>query len=448
MAAGTIAPADPTDMQTPTMPPIQGAPAPLSQSPSQPLSPGAGAAPAAPAPMQGPPSPTLPGATPNAITNQPQKGTIDTGPTAEFDPKKLAKVKTTLDLLNAMKPTSRTDYMDWWEKQHGDIDDRYDNLKTQIGARPSDDEPQTKKEKFAALLEFGLHLMKNSAAAVGSSNQAAPLADALSDTVHDQQATHQANIAAKQKTYDTNANAIEDARSEELKGIGTPAAAMKQQSDMNNQASSNLKNTAAAYKDVSGTLDEAEKHPEPATYSTGADGHLYSIGRDANGNPSAKPVLGIDGKPYQGQVLGRATGSGVAQKDTAQIRNYKYLTGVLGMDENAANSVAFKAKTGNPLADHTAIYKSIMSATMGDTDKAKTGADQYIIDNYGAGALSRATAPMIPPQKSGGGGPVGKPPPQALQGLTPGKVRDFGPKGKWTLDMEGNPIQVGVSAIK
>ena len=53
--------------------------------------------------------------------------------------------------------------------------------------------------------------------------------------------------------------------------------------------------------------------PSLATYSTGRDGSLYSIGRDANGNPSAKPVLGIvDGKPYQGQVLGRATGSGVA----------------------------------------------------------------------------------------------------------------------------------------
>lgn len=447
MAAGTIAPPDPTDMATPTMPPIQGAPAPLAQaSPSQAASPGAGASPVAP---QAQPT-GLPGAAPaqpNAVTNQPQKGQINTGPTAEFDPKKLAKVKTTLDLLNAMKPASRTDYMDWWEKQHGDINDKYDNLKQQIGARPSDDEPQTKKEKFAALLEFGLHLMKNSAGAVGSSNQAAPLANALSDTVHDQQATHQANIAAKQKTYDTNANAIEDARSEELKGIGTPAAAMKEQADQNHQDSENLKDTASAYKDVSSTLDEDEKHPEPATYSTGQDGHLYSIGRDANGNPQAKPVLGIDGKPYQGQVLGRATGSGVAQKDTAQIRNYKYLTGVLGMDENSANSVAFKAKSGNAMQDHKDVYKSIMSATMGDTDKAKTGADQYIIDNYGAGALSRATAPMVPPQKPGGGA-IGAPPPQALQGLKPGTVRDFGTKGKWTTDIEGNPVRVGASAIQ
>ena len=136
MAAGTIAPPDLDDTATPTMPPIQGAPAPLAQaSPSQPASPGAGATPVA---QQGPPAP-LPGTAPaaNGITNQPQKGQINTGPTAEFDPKKLAKVKTTLDLLNAMKPTSRTDYMDWWEwKQHGDINDKYDALQKSIGQRP------------------------------------------------------------------------------------------------------------------------------------------------------------------------------------------------------------------------------------------------------------------------------------------------------------------------
>jgi hypothetical protein len=441
MAAGTIAPPDLDQTATPTMPPIQGAPAPAAPAaPAQPAAPAAApqATPAAPAPAP-------PGAQPNAIANQPQKGVIDTGPQAEFDPKKLAKVKTTLDLVNAMKPASRTDYMDWWEKQHGDIDDRYDQLKQQLGQRPSDDEDYTKKEKFAALLEFGLHLMKNTAASVGSSNQAAPLANALSDTTEDVQQKHQAGIAASQSAYDTQANAIEDARQAELKGIGTPAAAMKQQSDMNRQDSENLKDTASAYKDVSGTLDEAEKHPEPATYSTGKDGSLYSIGHDANGNPVAKPVLGIDGKPYQGAVLGRATGSGVGQKDTAQIRNYKYLTGVLGVDENTANTIAFKPKTGNPMADHTTIYKSIMAATMGDEDKAKTGADQYIIDNYGPGALSKATTPMIPPQKPGGG-PVGSPPPQALQGLKPGMIRDFGANGKWSVDIDGNPVRVGASA--
>jgi hypothetical protein len=424
------------------MPPIQGAPAPLAASPSQPASPGAGAT--ATAPLQGPPTP-VPGQQPaNGIENQPQKGQINTGPQAEFDPKKLAKVKSTLDLLNAMKPQSRTDYMDWWEKQHGDIDEKYDNLKSSLGARPDDDQDYSKKEKFAALLEFGLHLMKNSAAAVGSSNQAAPLANALSDSAETAQKAHQANIAGQQSAYDTQAQSIEDARQKAQAGIGTPSAAMKEQADLNRQDSENLKDTASAYKDVNSTLDQGTKSAAAKTYSTGKDGNLYSLEPDEDGNPKAKPVLGIDGKPYQGQVLGRATGSGIAKDDTAQIRNYKYMTGVLGMDPNTAHATAFKPPTGNSLKDHATVYKAIMSATMGDTDKSKQGADQYIIDNYGAGELSRATAPQVPPQKPGGGA-IGSPPPTALQGLKPGQVRDFGARGKWTVGIDGTPQQVGAT---
>jgi hypothetical protein len=446
MAAGTLSAPDPDQLSQPppAMPPIQGAPAPLAATPSQPASPGAGA------PQQGPPAPTgTLGAQPNGIENARQKGQINTGPKAEFDPKKLATAQTTLDLINAMKPQSRTDYMDWWQKQHGDIDEKYDQLKQSIGARPSDDEPQTQKEKFAALLEFGLHLMKGTAAAVGSSNQAAPLANAVSDSVEDAQKSHQASITAAQGQYDTQANAIEEQRQKELQGIGTPAAAMKEQTDVNRQDAENLKDTASAYKDVDSTLSE-KGTPPAKTYSTGQDGGLYSLEPDESGNPVAKPVMGIDGKPYRGSVLGRATGSGIAPKDTAQIRNYNYLTSVLKVDPNTANTIAFRPPTGNSLKDHASIYKAAMTATMGDTDKAKAAADQYVLDNYGAGELSRATAPAIPPAAKPGGAPTGGPPPQALQGLKPGMARALkGPDGtvsKWTVDIEGNPIRVGATA--
>jgi hypothetical protein len=437
MAAGIVAPPDPQDSieNPPTLPPIEGAPPQATASPSAPATPGAGAPGSTPAKTQ---------MQQDGVFNPPaQKGQIPTGPQAEFDPKKLAKVKTTLDLLNAMKPQSRSDYMDWWQKQHGDINDRYDSLKAQIGARPSDDEPQTRKEKFAALLEFGLHLMKNSAAP--SQNQGAVLESTLSDSVEDAQKQHQANIQGKQQAYDAQAQAIESAREKDLEGIGTPAAAMKTQADLSRQDTENLKDRAAAYKDVSQTLDEQERAQGPKTYSTGKDGNLYSLEPDENGNPRAKPVLGIDGKPFNGRVLGRDTGSGIDKDDTAQIRNLKFLTGVLGVDPDRAANIAFKPKTNDPMKDHADVYKSIMTATMGDTDKAKTGADQYIIDNYGAGALSRATAPVVPPQKPQGG-PIGVPPPQALQGLKPGMVRDFGPKGKWTVGIDGTPKLVGASA--
>jgi hypothetical protein len=435
MSAGATIDSDPEDgLQAPTMPPIQGAPPPLAAaSPSQAPSPGAGA-----------PAPLVPGQGQSAGQDGVFGGKkqIQTGPAKppEYDPKKLSKVQTTLDLLNAMKPASRTDYMDWWEKQHGDINDRYDTMKTQLGARPSDDEPQSKKEKFAALLEFGLHLMKNSAPA--STNQGAVLAGTLSDSVDSANQAHAANVKGQQDKYDASANAIESARADDLKGIGTPAGAMKEQADLTRQESENVKDRAGAFKDLTSATTEKDAARGPATYSTGEDGNLHSIERGDDGNVVAKPVLGIDGKPYRGRVLGRATGSGVEQKDTAQIRNYKYLTNVLGVDENTANDIAFRAKSGDPGKDHKDVYKSVLSSTMGDTDKAKTAADQYVIDNYGAGALTRATAPKVPRQPDQR---PNTPPPEAMQGVTPGVVRDFGAKGRWTVDIQGNPVPAGVT---
>jgi len=117
------------------------------------------------------------------------------------------------------------------------------------------------------------------------------------------------------------------------------------------------------------------------------------------------------------------------------MRNHKYLTNVLGLDTDTAAKIAFKPKSGNPDTDHAQIYRSVMAATMGDDEKAKRVADQYILDQYGAGAIAKAHAPLIP----GGGGP----PAQALQGLKPGMVRDFGANGKWTVGIDGKPVRVG-----
>lgn len=397
----------------PAMPAIQG----------QPSAPGG--TPTAPAPIAA--------QQPNAIQQgvPGQKGQIDTGPTTapEYDPKKLAKANNALDLLNAMKPKSRTDYMDWWEKQHGDIDEKYDNLKQQIGARPADDEPQSKKEKLAALITFGLHLMKNSSAP--SSNQGGVLLSTLSDETDASNKAHADKIAAAQKTYDTQANAIEDQRAEEQKGIGTPAQAMAAQGKQNLDTSTETKNSAQALKAVSDASTQKASALGPATYTTGPDGTVSTLVRDADGHTHAEPVTGLDGKPYKGKVLGRTTGSGIEKGDTAQIRNHKYLRDVLGVDDDTAAHVAFKAKSGNPAGDHKDVYKALLTATM-DADVAKRGADQYVLDNYGANAIPKQNAPLISEA----------PPAEAMQGLQHGQVRDFGAKGKWTLGIDGKPQRV------
>lgn len=428
MAAGTLAPPDDSTNQIVAPDASGGTPSAAPQ-----------AAPAAPGQSMAQMDPNA-GPQPNDITNG-KKGQIVTGPTVapQYDPKKLAKANTTLDLLNAMKPQSRTDYMDWWQKQHGDIDERYDDLKSKIGARPSDDEPSTKKEKFAALLEFGLHLMKASAPA--STNQGAVLQSTLSDSMDAAGKAHQQNIQGQQKAYDANANAIEDQRAAELKGIGTPAQAQAAQSTQNKDFSAETKNNAQAFKALSDATTTKASSLGPQTYATDPSGVIHSLSRDENGKAQANPVLGIDGKPFKGKVLGREAGSGIDKtgQDTAAMRNHKYLTNVLGIDPGTAAQVAFKPKTGNPTGDHLAVYKSVMTATMGDEDKANRAADQYVLENYGPGAIPNQNKPLTPG--------AGAPPPAALNGLKKGMVRTVqapdGTTSQWTLGLDGKPVRVG-----
>lgn len=424
MAAGSIAP----DIDTPPLTPatMPSAPPGAQASPSQPVAPGA-------APLAGPPSP---GGIAQGTGNT--KGEIATPQVKmKFDADKLAKANTTLDILNAATAASRRQYMSRWEQQHGNIDDKYDHMKSQLGARPSDDEPQSKKEKFAALLEFGLHLMKNSAQP--TTNQGAVLSGTLSDEHDAMTQAHKDAITKAQGDYDTQAGAIETARDKEQKGIGTPAGAMKASSDLAKGDSAAVKDQASALKSINDVDTTKASSLGAATYATGPGGVIHNIVRDADGHAHAEPVTGIDGKPFQGKVLGREAGSGIdkSKQDPAAVRTHKYMVNVLGMDAETAAHVAFKPKTGDANKDHAAVYRSVMAATFGDDEKAKRVADQYVIDQYGAKGLSNANAPMIPD----------RPPPAAMQGLQPGKVRNFGAKGSWTVGIDGKPIRVPDNAI-
>ena len=418
MAAGTLP--DLPDQQTPSMPPIQGGP-PTAPPPAQPQTPG------------GPPSLGTPAPGGIAQGTGNTKGEVPTPDVQmKFKPDKLAKAQTTLDVLNAATAASRKEYMDWWEKQHGDIDDRYDHLKSQIGARPSDDEPQSKKEKFAALLEFGLHLMKNSAQA--STNQGAVLSGTLSDEHDAMNKAHQDSIAKAQGQYDTQAAAIESGRAEEQKGIGTPAAAMKASDDQAKTAATATKEQAQGLKAINDVDTQKASSMGAPTYVTHPDNTLHQLIRDADGHTHEEPVLNLDGKPAVGRVLGRTTGSGIDKsgQDPAAVRTFKYATGVLGMDKNTAAPILGIKPTGKPQADHASVYKAVMTATSGDDEKAKRVADQYTLDNYGAGALAHANEPPLPEQPSA----------QALQGLKAGETRHFGAKGDWTMGLNGKPRRV------
>jgi hypothetical protein len=389
------------------------------------------AAPASPTPALAPAT-----AATNGIEGQPQKKQIPTGPKVEFDPKKLAKVQTPEDLVDAMRPKSRTDYLDWWEKTHGDIDEKYDNLQKQLGQRP-EDEGLTRSEKFAALLQFGLHLMKNSS--TPTPNQGSVLTGTLSDEYDAMQKAHQDNVAAQQKDYDTQANAIEQGRQAALKGIGTPAQAMAGQQASDKAYAQETKDNAAALKSAKDVLTDKQSALGPVTYSTDPKGNLVSLVRDPKtGATTAEPVLTIDGKPYQGKVLGRETGSGVEKGDPAAVKTQKYLMS-LGYTESDATNIAMKPKTNNPNADWISVYKSAIQANGGDDASAKHVADIAILNNYGAGALAQVNKPLVP--SSGKYAPP-QPPDSVVQGMKPGMVYDFGDKGKWMKGLDGKPVLV------
>lgn len=358
------------------------------------------------------------------------KGTVPT-PTVQpqYDPEKLKKANTTLDILNAMKPKSRNEYMNWWEQQHGSINDKYDALQNQLGKRPADEQAYSKKEKFAFLLQFGLALMKNSANATNTGQtQASALNSTLADSVNQSQQQHQAGINQQQQDYDQKSNAIEQARQKDLAGLGTPAQAMAEQSKIDQSNAAQLKDTAGAYKDVA-TADQTKAASLGApTYATDKDGGLVSLVRQPDGTTKATPVTGIDGKPFSGRVIGRSAGSGVEKGDTTQEKNYKFLSG-LGVDNDTAMTIAFKAKTGNPTADKLSVYRTVMSATYGDADKAKQAADEWVKDNYG-------------PQNSNGPTIPNSPSSYNFQGLKAGQMRTMPDGSHWTVGIDGKPHRV------
>src|SRR6266566_7379140 len=285
MAAGTLAPSDDDAIQSagqvPAMPAIQGQGPPQTQT----LSAAPGSSTAAPALSAAAPQP---GAGIAAGTGN-TKGEIPT-PTVQmkFNEEKLKKAQTTLEVLNAATSQSRKEYMDWWQKAHGDIDAKYDTLKSQLGARPSDDEPTTKKEKFAALLEFGLHLMQRSA--TPTPNQGAVLSGTLSDETAAMGKRHQDSIAKAQGDYDTQAQLIETARTGAKKDAD---AAMKASSDQVKSDATATREQSTALKNINDVDTTKQSALGAATYATGPGGVIHALVRDADGHAHAEPIMGI-----------------------------------------------------------------------------------------------------------------------------------------------------------
>lgn len=352
----------------PAMPGIQG----------QPSAPGG--TPTAPAPIAA--------QQPNAIQQgvPGQKAQIDTGPTTapEYDPKKLAKANNALDLLNAMKPKSRTDYMDWWEKQHGDIEDRYAAMQQDLGQRPDPQRDPTKKEKFQMLMDFGISLLQHSGTngPYGTNNGVAATGDALRDSLDREQQRKQADT----NRFDQQTQMIQQQKQNDLKDIGNYGNAVREDALITNANTRTAIANANAMKppkpgqpvtryDAKG--NQYEWDPDSENPQTGRKG-VWQPSVDSNGNKlpamqATGPRGAVKGPPARQAEVTDLVSRGMSQEDAI---NRVYGTGV---------------KSTDPVKTWSNVY-SVARRNGAEPDEAKTEADNMTASVHGAGALDAQRA--------------------------------------------------------
>lgn len=148
-----------------------------------------------------------------------------------FDPEipqeKLKDIKTPDDLVNAMPEKRATEFLDWWEKQHGAINDKYDAMAKQF-QMPAD-QKMSRKQKFGVLMQFGLQMMRNSA----SDRYGGDLASAVGRSAYDTAGKVEFDQRMAKRERQRGLATVEGMRERDLKELGSRGKAMTTQADMN-----------------------------------------------------------------------------------------------------------------------------------------------------------------------------------------------------------------------
>ncbi len=255
-------------------------------------------------------------------------GKIQTRPPdleAEVDPGKLGQAKTIDEVFDAAAPKTQSQYMDWWEKSYGSINEKYDAMREQLGQYQELPEKLSKKQMFTLLLGYGARMMTNMRVGRnGGSGDIDPMA-ASDDAFTYGQDVAMGNRMSKGE-YSENLGAIENARARDLKAIGTKGEAMDKASEI-------------AYRDAQ-RMNLGKSKGERVT---AADGLVYVIEGE-----SAKPVMGPGGKQLRGQLTEKGGDNSEferAKQSYLQAHGYdangKKLTGAAWKKvEQAANDFA------------------------------------------------------------------------------------------------------------
>jgi hypothetical protein len=307
----------------------------------------------------------------------------------KFDEEKISQAKTIKDVIDAMPPKDQTTYMDWWEKQHGAINAKWNAIESELGQRPKKGGKLSRKDKFGLLMEFGLNLIKNSQSN-GRTSQT--LGGAASGAIHDTIRGSQARQEYDEALYDQQLGGARAGRAKELEGIGNYGDALKGQSQIDEDT------RQGAEADTRRIREENEVdllQSDQGTYSR----------RRIDGK--TEPVLGIDGKPLTNFKVGQR--GGVERDNRAsEEKKFDHLT-KLGLGKEAAMRIAYRQMSGDPRKDYQMVFRDALKSNFGDEKKAKQIADSYIEFVYPGESLQQRSAPLVPEDND----PLGirKPPP-------------------------------------
>lgn len=275
-------------------------------------------------------------------------------------------VKTFSDVMDAMKPKSQAKYMDWWEQQHGAINERFNQLQKEIGQRPDPNSDLSRKEQFRMLMEFGIELMRRA----GQPN-------AGGESFAQAYGGARGRKAQATADYDAQRGAIEAGRGAELKSIGTYGDALKGQSAIDQdavqmqEAEARMK-AAGRRKPEIISADQGTFDYDPETQQTTA-------------------ITGIDGKPLTNLKVGSRGGIGRDSR-TANQKNIEDLV-ARGVPEQLAVDIIYKRIT-DPRKAYEKLYDSARRRFSSEAE-AKAEANDIITSLYGEDWQTSVTRPAI-----------------------------------------------------
>lgn len=338
-------------------------------------------------------------------------------------------------VFDAMKPKKQTTYMDWWEQQHGQIEDRYASMQQDLGARPDPQRDPTKKEKFQMLMDFGISLLQHGGrnGPYGTQNEVAATGDALRDSLDREQGRKQADT----NRYDQQTAMIQGQKQNDLKDLGNYGNAVREDALITNA------NTRTAVEAQRAQIEamKAAKPPKPGQPVTRYDskGNQYEWDPDSENPQTGKkgvwqPSVDSTGKPLPAMQATGPRGGGVTKGPPARQAE---VTDLINKGMSTSDAIDRVYGSGTKSADPTKTFNNAYSVARrngSDPDDAKAEAEGVVTTVHGPGALDNARAKANKTTL-----PQNSPPISALKS---GAVTTFKNGQQWTIGPDGQPKQV------